>query len=96
MWNLVCTRVTQFAYFDELLGHPVWKGSKVLDFGGNIGGFLAGSGDNVYHEDYWCVDLNREVLEQGRRSFPRAHFLHYDRYSSQYNPEGVRNFPIPD
>ncbi len=96
MWNLVSTRVTQFAYFDELLERPVWKHSKILDFGGNVGTFLTGAGDNVDHDDYWCLDLNRAVLEMGREQFPQAHFVHYNRYSSQYNPAGVRYLPIPD
>lgn len=95
-WNLVSTRITQFAYFDELLGHPCWEGRKVLDFGGNIGTFLVGAGDRVAQEDYWCIDINRDVVEQGRREWPRAHFLHFDRYSPQYNPDGTRNLPIPD
>lgn len=95
-WNLVSTRLTQFSYFSELLGQPVWKGRKILDFGGNIGTFLVSAGDNVDHEDYWCVDLNPAVVEQGRLMYPRAHFVHYDRYSPQYNPHGVRHQPIPD
>src|ERR1044072_2703954 len=95
-WNLVSTRLTQFPYFDELLGHPVWKGRKILDFGGNVGTFLASAGDNVDHEDYWCIDVNRAVIEQGRLTHPRAHFGHFNRYSSQYNPHGIRNLPIAD
>jgi SAM-dependent methyltransferase len=95
-WNLVSTRLTQFSYFDELLGSPAWKTSKILDFGGNIGTFLKAAGDNVAHENYWCVDLNPAVVEEGRRLYPRAHFVHYNRYSSQYNPNGVRRLPVPD
>src|SRR4030095_13231881 len=95
MWNLVSTRVTQFAYFDQVLGHPVWKGRKVLDFGGNIGNFLLGAGNNVEHDDYWCIDLNQAVIEQGGRTFPRAHFVHYDRYNSQFNPKGAHALPVP-
>jgi len=95
-WNLVSTRSTQFGYFDELLGRPVWKGRTILDFGGNVGTFLAGAGSRVEQEHYWCIDLNRDVIEQGRRRYPRAHFVHYDRYNSQYNPGGVRYLPIPD
>ena len=95
-WNLVSTRLTQFPYFDELLGHPVWKGRKILDFGGNVGTFLASAGDNVNHEDYWCIDINPAVVAQGRLTYPRAHFVHFNRYSSQYNPYGKRNQPIPD
>lgn len=95
-WNLVSTRQTQFPYFDQLLGQPVWKGRKILDFGGNVGTFLASAGDNVDHENYWCVDLNRAVIEQGRMTYPRAHFVHFNRYSPQYHPHGIRNLPIPD
>ena len=95
-WNLVSTRFTQFPYFDELLGHPEWKGRKILDFGGNVGTFLASAGDRVDHEDYWCIDINPAVIEQGRRTYPRANFVHFNRYSTQYNPHGIRNQPIPD
>ena len=95
MWNLISTRVTQFPYFDRILGSPVWRARKILDFGGNVGGFLMGSGDAVDQDDYWCIDLNRAVIDEGRRRFPRARFVHYDRYSSQFNPEGMRYLPIP-
>lgn len=96
MATILSTRETQFSYFDQLLEGPVWKGSKILDFGGNVGGFLISAGERVDHEDYWCLDLNRQVIELGSRDFPRAHFVHYNRYSSQYNPDGIRNLPIPD
>lgn len=95
-WNLVSTRLTQFSYFDQQLGSPVWKGRKILDFGGNVGRFLVAAGDHVDHEDYWCIDLNPAVVEEGRRTYPRAHFVHYNRYSSQYNPNGVQFLPIPE
>jgi SAM-dependent methyltransferase len=95
-WNLVSTRRTQFPYFDELLGRPNWKGHKILDFGGNIGTFLESAGDNVDQEDYWCIDINPAVIAQGRQIYPRAHFVHFNRYSSQYNPHGVRHLPVPD
>jgi SAM-dependent methyltransferase len=94
--TIISTRETQYDYFDQLLGGPVWRGSKILDFGGNVGGFLTSAGERINHEDYWCLDLNRQVLEIGSAQFPRAHFRHYNRYSSQYNPDGIRNFPIPD
>jgi SAM-dependent methyltransferase len=92
----VSTRKTQFDYFNHVLDAPVWISRKVLDFGGNIGGFLVSAGNRVNHSDYWCLDLNQAVIEQGRRTFPQAHFYHYNRYSSQYNPNGIRNLPVPD
>jgi len=89
-------RETQFSYFNQVLGQPTWKGSKVLDFGGNVGGFLSGSDDNVDHDDYWCLDVAQGAIERGRTNFPRAHFVFYNRYSSYFNPNGIRKLPIPD
>ncbi len=96
MQNHISTRVTQFAYFDEALDRPVWNGRKILDFGGNIGNFLMGTNGSVDHDDYWCMEVNRAVIEEGRRRFPRAHFVHFDRYSSEFNPDGVRWQALPD
>jgi len=92
----ISQRQNQFLYFDELLDHPVWKGSKVLDFGGNVGGFLAGAGDKVDHDDYWCLDVTKAAIEEGQQSFPRAHFVHFNRYSSYFNPDGVPYLTVPD
>src|SRR5882672_7465539 len=92
----ISQRQTQFSYFDRLLERPAWRGRRVLDFGGNVGGFLVGAGNNVDHDDYWCVDVSRSALEVGRRRFPRAHFVYYDRYSSYFNPNGISNIHVPD
>ena len=95
-WSPISNRVSQFGYFNEMLGRPVWRGRKILDFGGNVGGLLAGAGSNIDPADYWCIDLNRDAIEIGQRRDPQAHFVLYDRYSSQFNPGGIRHLPIPD
>jgi SAM-dependent methyltransferase len=92
----ISKRQTQFSYFHQQLEDVVWQGSKILDFGGNVGGFLAGAPAQIDHDDYWCLDVTRGAIAQGRRNFPRAHFVHYDRYSSYFNPNGVRNLAVPD
>jgi SAM-dependent methyltransferase len=89
-------RRTQFLYFDHVLAKPEWKGKKILDFGGNVGGFLAGAGDHVDHADYWCLDITEGAIAQGRHDFPRANFVFYNRYASYFNPDGVRYLPVPD
>jgi len=89
-------RQTQFSYFDQLLEGPVWSGRKILDFGGNVGGFLVSAGDQLDHDDYWCLDVTQAAIDEGRRTFPRAHFVFYNRYSSYFNPNGIRNLPVPD
>ena len=47
-------------------------------------------------DDYWCIDINKVVVEQGRSNHPSGHFVHFNRYSTQYNSEGIRNLPMPD
>lgn len=92
---LICIRNTQYYYFNAILGEPDWTGKKILDFGGNVGGFLIGAPPAIKHDDYWCIDLCQPALERGRKTFPRAHFVFYDRYNSHYNPTGALDLPIP-
>ena len=87
---------TQFAYFDAQLDHPQWPGKRVLDFGGNRGGLLLDPACTIRHEDYYCLDIIREAIEEGRRTFPQAHWFHYDRYNCSFNPDGVEALAIPD
>src|SRR5215212_2772382 len=93
---VVSEKQGQFAYFDAQLASPRWRGAKVLDFGGNCGNFLAGAGDAVREADYCCLDVSREALALGASRFPRARWVHYDRYHVRYNPGGIPGLPPPD
>ena len=86
----------QFAYFDRQLDYPDWQDKMVLDFGGNTGSFLRDSSRAIRPENYYCLDVLRDAVEEGRRRFPRAHWFHYDRYNRSFNPEGIANLSIPD
>lgn len=86
----------QFAYFNRQLDDPDWGGKAVLDFGGNSGNLLLDPGCTIRPEDYYCVDVIRDALEEGRGLFPQAHWIHYNRYNCSFNPEGVEGLPIPD
>ena len=90
------TKSSQFAYFDEQLEHPDWRGKPVLDFGGSKGNLLLDLLCGIREEDYYCLDVIREAIEEGRRLFPAAHWFHYDRYNCSFNPEGVVDLPVPD
>jgi hypothetical protein len=63
------------------------------DDGGDTNGHVDGALDNGRVAD----DVVRRWSARGvRRNFPLAHFVHYDRYNSQFNPRGIRNHKIPD
>jgi SAM-dependent methyltransferase len=90
------SKTTQFAYFDAQLAHPDWRGKRVLDFGGNQGNLLRDPTCAIRHEDYYCLDVIGDAIGEGRKNFPEAHFVHYDRYNCSFNPDGVRDLPVPD
>lgn len=86
----------QFSYFDQQLDHPDWSSIAVLDFGGNAGNLLLNPDCTIRHENYYCLEVLREALEEGQKRFPRAHWIHYDRFNCSFNPEGDPGLPIPD
>jgi SAM-dependent methyltransferase len=86
----------QFAYFHQQLCQPVWGDKRVLDFGGNRGYLLLNPDSAIRPEHYYCVDVLGEALAEGQKRFPQAHWVHYDRYNCSFNPEGIKDLPIPD
>ncbi len=89
-------KLGRFPYFDRQLDYPDWTGKAVLDFGGNEGNLLMDRHCAIRPEDYYCVDVLREALEEGRKRFPQAHWVHYNRYNRSFNPEGIEDLPVPD
>ena len=89
-------KATQFAYFDVQLDHPDWRDKHVLDFGGNKGNLLLDPACTIRHENYYCLDVIREAIDEGRKTFPQAHWFHYDRYNPSFNPDGTIDLPVPD
>ena len=87
---------TQFAYFDEQLDHPDWSDKFVLDFGGNRGNFLHDPACAIPHRNYYCLDVLSDAVDEGSRDFPAAHWVHYNRYNRSFNPQGVKDLPVPD
>ena len=85
----------QFVYFDTQLRSPNWKGKSVLDFGGNIGNVLHHPRSTIDRDKYWCIDVSVDAIVAGKRAAPEAHFIFYDRYNFEYNPDGIRNLAIP-
>lgn len=89
-------KASQFAYFDKQLDHPDWHRKSVLDFGGNRGNILHDPNCEIRQQTYYCVDVIHDAIEEGRQSFPDAHWFHYNRYNCSFNPAGVADLAIPD
>lgn len=86
----------QFTYFAEQVGERDWRGKNVLDFGGNVGNILRDPGSTIDEERYWCIDVGRPAIEAGRKKYPKAHWVFYDRWCFYFNPRGVPGLPVPD
>lgn len=89
-------KAMQFAYFDAQLEHPDWSSKLVLDFGGNRGNILHDPHCAIREQNYYCVDVILDAINEGRKAFPDAHWFHYDRYNCSFNPAGVVDLAIPD
>ena len=89
------TKTGQFTYFAMQLGERDWRGKHVLDFGCNIGNMLRDPSATIDEERYWCIDVVEQSVEEGKRAFPKAHWIYYDRYSFFFNPYGRREVKLP-
>jgi hypothetical protein len=90
------SKLGQFTYFSQQVGDPNWSGKEVLDFGGNIGNILRDPPCTIDHDRYWCLDVVKDSIAQGKTAFPRAHWIFYDRHCFFFNPHGDPNLPLPD
>src|SRR5712691_9039769 len=90
------SKMGQFAYFSQQLRAREWGGKNVLDFGGNVGNMLRDPNSTIDQGRYWCIDVVKESIESGKASFPKSHWIFYDRYCFFFNPHGVPNLRLPD
>lgn len=95
MTSHISGKFGQFPYYDIQMKHPDWKNSLVLDFGGNAGNILRDPNSTIDPRNYWSVDVSEDGIKLGKQQFPEAHWIHYNRYNFCFNPDGVRNLPLP-
>lgn len=89
------TRTTQYSYFDTQFGRIDWSDKKILDYGGNIGGFLVGAPKSIKPENYWNLEVDQGAVEIGQKCHPQAHFHWFDRYNCFDNANGKVGLTIP-
>jgi hypothetical protein len=91
----ISKKLGQFTYFALQVGEADWRGKNVLDLDGNIGNILRDRNYTIDEDRYWCIDVVKESVEQGRAQYSRAHWLFYDRFCFFFNPYGVPSLPLP-
>ena len=94
--TFVSKKMGQFTYFSLQVGESVWRGKKVLDFGGNVGNLLRDSNSSIEPEDYWCIDVDKNALERARALYPKSRWVFYNRYCFFFNPHGIPNLTLPE
>ena len=95
MKNFISESFGQFLYFDLQLNKPDWKNKKILDFGGNTGNILADPDATITQSNYWCIDISEDAINLGKKRYPEAHFVYYNRYNFSFNPDGIPHLPLP-
>jgi len=88
---MLIDEIPTFAYFYPYV--TINSDSKILDFGSNWGNYINSSNLLIDQKNYTALDVDKEALEVGKYIFPRATWIHYNRYNPVYNPTGDNQFP---
>tara|TARA_B100001939_G_C16945487_1_gene620123 strand:- start:878 stop:1627 length:750 start_codon:yes stop_codon:yes gene_type:complete len=92
-------RHPRLPFFNVMFKNPTWENKKILDIGGNNGNFLKdGVSASIKPSDYYCLDVDKKSLEDGKQNFPDANWIHHNAFNHMYNPTGTENtlFPFED
>ena len=89
------SKTGQFRYFHQQLDSPDWSRLAILDFGGNVGNLLDDAAARIDPAQYSCLDVCAAAIEVGRRKYPAAHWVFYDRYNCCFNRAGIPQLPLP-
>ena len=84
----------RFPIFEEL--NPDYANDSLLDFGGNQGNLLYFSQGKINEGTYTSIDNSLDSVEFGGAEFPKADFVHWNRYNEMYNHNGNKNEPLPE
>lgn len=69
--------------FKKIVGDYTDK--SILDYGGNKGNLIPFSQGTIEQQNYTCIDVDKNAIEDGKKEFPKAKFIHYNRFSPMYN-----------
>jgi cyclopropane fatty-acyl-phospholipid synthase-like methyltransferase len=76
-------------YFSTI--HPTICDDRILDYGSNYGCFLESSKGAYNPSNYTGIDVDLDSLEEGKKRYPAATFIHSNAYNVMYNHNGIIN-----
>ena len=83
-----------FYYFENYVTCDL--STKILDFGSNWGNYINSNPGVFDNKNYTGLDIDYEAIAEGKRLFPEANWIWYDRYNPVYNPKGQSVLPKLD
>lgn len=97
-FNFAVPTSSRFAYFDIMFSRPDWSRSTVLDVQGTHNEILKESTGRIDHNNFFCVDFNKERLEKNKQVYPDANWLEFNTFHYTDNPTGILydKFPLSD
>lgn len=83
----------RYDLYGKLKDTIIFSNKKILDFGGSFGNLIESSNGEILSTDYTCVDVDKIAIAEGKKNFPDATWLCYNRYNTMYNPNGDDVWP---
>jgi 2-polyprenyl-3-methyl-5-hydroxy-6-metoxy-1,4-benzoquinol methylase len=82
--------IPTFKYFSQFTD---WNPNyEILDFGSNCGNLLK-SGPLLDQSKYTGIDVDAHSIEEGKKLFPYANWISYNRFNPAYNSNGTDVLP---
>jgi SAM-dependent methyltransferase len=86
---MIIEYIPSYNYFSRFVNFAPTQ--TVLDFGSNCGNLLKSS--RIDPGQYTGIDVDAEAIDEGKKLFPDATWLWYNRYNPVYNPYGTQEYP---
>jgi len=86
---MIIEYIPTFKYFSSFV--KILPSQNILDFGSNCGNFLKSG--TVNPKQYTGVDIDAEAIDEGKKLYPDANWIWYNRYNPVYNAAGDQSYP---
>ena len=95
--SYIVPRASILSLFERAYPQGNWPHARILDFGGNRGNLLQDAIEHLNYDpaNYTCIDVDQPAVLFGGEQYPRATWIHQDRFNPVYNPQGHCGLELP-